>query len=434
MLKSAAISSTKNNATIEFTPDSYIENVRKIGTEPQKRTLSFVSRLSCSKWHAKITFEGTLQSAQSTATFAKAQKRREDLESLCGHIDFGDIQLLDNTVTELVVTRVQNAATQRLRLKTALDATNEYEPIASHLRFQVQEDPSRVRFPSFNNGGNIRTIDLSEIRKKRRLSAGVHVVDVIGDMELYVYKEIDKPLYQPRHTKVLEQELLNLLRLRHAKTIVRLVFAVVSRYPYQTAEIYEENNSVFLRGILIEYHPNGTLQDALLSQKVDLPWGRWALQLSIAVDELHQCAVAHMDLKPGNAVISKDNNVVLIDVSGIGATHEWLSPEMRDLEDPLSERIESRKQNDIWALGAILSKMANASRNDTEKQVLQNVAVGATIEDPRSRISSRKVISELVKASEPTPVNVFWVKPPVCNVIYVVLAFLRDRFGIRKND
>lgn len=51
-----------------------------------------------------------------------------------------------------------------------------------------------------------------------------------------------------------------------------------------------------------------------------------------------------MDLKPGNIVISAGLNAILIDVSGSGGvTQEWLSPEIRDLPDPLSKNIESRK-------------------------------------------------------------------------------------------
>jgi hypothetical protein len=68
---------------------------------------------------------------------------------------------------------------------------------------------------------------------------------------------------------------------------------------------------------------------------------------------------------------------------------------MRDLDDSLSQNVESRKQNDVWALGSMLSMMANVSLIDTEKQLLRIVALDATAEDPYSRISLREIISNL---------------------------------------
>ncbi len=62
-----------------------------------------------------------------------------------------------------------------------------------------------------------------------------------------------------------------------------------------------------------------------------------------------------MDVKPENTAFSKDLNAILVDVSGIGGkTRKWLSPEMELLSEPLS-------QNDIWALGRILSAVAEAT-------------------------------------------------------------------------
>ena len=67
-----------------------------------------------------------------------------------------------------------------------------------------------------------------------------------------------------------------------------------------------------------------------------------------------------MDLKPGNVVISREEDAVLIDVSGRGFTYEWLSPdmaaEMTDVHDVLFVSLASRKFNDIWALGRYLAR------------------------------------------------------------------------------
>lgn len=90
-----------------------------------------------------------------------------------------------------------------------------------------------------------------------------------------------------------------------------------------------------------------------------------------------------MDLKPENIVLSRNMHVILIDLSGIeGTTRKWLSPERRSLPYPLSQDIEARKQNDIWALGRILSAMAYATHDAIEHEVLGKISLLATAEFP----------------------------------------------------
>lgn len=86
---------------------------------------------------------------------------------------------------------------------------------------------------------------------------------VDNDEKSYVYKEVDRPLYEPRDSKVLEQELRNLELLRGTKGVVWLVAAVVSKNLYRTAETIKDDTPVVLRGILLEYYPYGTLRDVL---------------------------------------------------------------------------------------------------------------------------------------------------------------------------
>ncbi|KAH7317279.1 hypothetical protein BKA65DRAFT_542001 [Rhexocercosporidium sp. MPI-PUGE-AT-0058] len=223
--------------------------------------------------------EGRGGKDSETATFAKVTKRREDLKNLCFCIDFGLIQLLDDTVTKLIVARQHDATTaqgQRLRLKTAPDMESEYAPVADHLWLYIQEDPFRVRFPVYNgDGGSTPTKDISEIRKKQELSAGVHEVRVDNDEKSYVYKEVDRPLYEPRDSEVLEQELRNLELLRATNGVVWLVVAVISKNPYRTAETIKDDTPVVLRGILLEYYLYGILRDVLhLKPNTDWPWQR----------------------------------------------------------------------------------------------------------------------------------------------------------------
>ncbi len=124
-----------------------------------------------------------------------------------------------------------------------------------------------------------------------------------------------------------------------------------------------------------------------------------------------------MDLKPTNIVLSEDFNAILIDLSGIGGTTpQWLSPEMRHQRKPLAQDIKARKQNDIWALGQILSAIAQ-NTCDEEHRVLSEVSRLATTEVP-SRIPLRDITSILSTASALTgsqlsPVNAIGVKAAV---------------------
>ncbi|KAK4242729.1 kinase-like domain-containing protein [Achaetomium macrosporum] len=387
---------------IEFLPRTYNKTGAK-GAEPEKRWLNLIVRSSGSKWHVKVTFRGTTQDTQNP-NFSNRPKRRKDLENLCACIDFQQISLLDDTVTELILTR------WRLPCKEQPNADSDFTSVAGGIWVHTWEDPLRVRYPLYRFGSSIPTKDISEIKEKEALDDGigaVHNVRLYGDETVYIYKkEVGPPFYVPPDSEVLERELQNLVLLRdNSVGIVRLIAAVVSSNPYQTSELGEAGDPIVLRGFLLEYHPNGTLEDALRTPKLEMNgrWCRWASQITTGLAQLHQCDLAHMDLKPSNVVISADFDAVLIDVSGIGGvTREWLSPEMRDENEPLSRSIEARQQNDIWALGQMLSAMADACCSDDEERLLRSMARYATRPPPRMSLSH--IITALSEClSEPSP-------------------------------
>jgi hypothetical protein len=115
------------------------------------------------------------------------------------------MKLLDDTVTELLLTREHNTFCQKLRLKTPLDMESEYA-VVDDLWLRVREDPCRVRYPVYNGCDSCVPVkDLSIIKKIRESGMGVHLVRV--DSDDYVYKEVDRPLYMPNDSKALEMEL-----------------------------------------------------------------------------------------------------------------------------------------------------------------------------------------------------------------------------------
>ena len=65
-----------------------------------------------------------------------------------------------------------------------------------------------------------------------------------------------------------------------------------------------------------------------------------------------------MDIKPSNIVLDAEGNAVLIDISGIGGvTHALRAPEIRDELSPIKLSFETRRWNDVWAYGKLLSEI-----------------------------------------------------------------------------
>lgn len=252
------------------------------------------------------------------------------------------------------------------------EASNMYARLLYNLQITLREDPTRVRFPLYSDQ-RVPTRDFTLLKKERELAAGVHLVCV--DSKLYVFKEIARPLYEPADTEVLLQELQNLQILRGVRGIVQLVAVVTSSNPYQTFETGQSGSTV-VRGLLLEHYPNGTLRDALLSSDLSQPWKQWASQLASALQQMHNYGLTHMDVKPSNIVISANFETTLIDISGRAYSQEWLSPELSHQDDPLSQDISLRVQNDTWAFGKIVSRMANASEFDN--MLLQGIASNCT--------------------------------------------------------
>ncbi|KAH8586149.1 hypothetical protein B0O99DRAFT_656987 [Bisporella sp. PMI_857] len=347
---------------------------QKKRVEPESRSLKFVYYSSQLKWHVKVTFKGTFQSAQ-TSNFARKPERRKHLMNFCLCIDFNSINLLNDTVTELIITHQQDARTtnpqcQMLWFKTTLDTETEYLFIANRLCVSIQEDSLRVRFPIYTSAvSSVLTTKVSEITKTQELSIGVYTARIVGSETTYVYKEVDRPLYKPKDSEVLEKELRNLTLLRSIESVVQLVAVAVSRNPYQTTKTNKNDDQTVFREILFEYYSNGTLQNVLQSAEKDLPWHQWAVQITCA-----------LNLKPANILLSENLTATLADFSGIGGTsRDWLSPEMRTLSEPLFQDMNS----------------PDAACNETEQRILKRVSRHATTE-VRLRVSFQNALSMLL--------------------------------------
>jgi hypothetical protein len=240
--------------------------------------------------------------------------------------------------------------------------------------------------------------------------------DDLADPLLYLLKSVDKVKYVPGYDEVLTQEELNLQKFHNCKHIVRRTRTVVSPDPYLTWSTKE----VF-RGILIEYHPNRTLQDALQIRhyydtdgtmaadgasrrlpadddaKLQALCLKWLLQVSRAVEHMHTWEVAHMDLAPKHVVFTKEWDAVVVDVSGIGGTTaEYLLPRLVGVEDWRSAPFGVRRASDIWALGKIAGEMAEWLGFCASGEVgLAFERIASDVKERRGEPSARDIITEL---------------------------------------
>jgi Protein kinase domain len=368
--------------------------------EPHIRSQNIIFYSESSKWHIKITFKGNTITRNVEETFIKAQKiysiRRQQLRAFIPFIKFECLPLLEDTVTEVEFGPIP-VGSKILPLSSninELPLENGYNQFVNNLYYQVWEDPSRTQYPSFVKDLSVPTTALAGIKTITKIAPGVCRVNISSDPKepCYIFKSIDKPFYEPTDTKVLEQELQN-LKLFRQTTIVQLVSVVISTNPYHTGN--SENPGSVLRGFLVEYHPGGTLEDALKENRVCFGSRRWPVQIARGLQQLHRRNIAHMDLKPSNIVISINDDAVIIDISGMAVTKDWLAPEIREVDDPISLPWEARRRNDIWAYGMLLSMMVQFESNEEKARLLHEVIDETRKEEPSERVELCHVIVKL---------------------------------------
>lgn len=383
---------------IEFLLRTYNEDESHLcvgDPEPYMRWLNIVYRSQSSSWHIKVIF--IIKPLSECPIFLNNSinhklKRRQEFQTFVSYIDYECFSLFDNTVTEIELTfeskernnSGSNSKNLPLRRNVKFPKENRFISIAHKMRWISREDFARVLYPSYVEDTFTSKRWLADIRKKESIAGGVFRVQFDEDINSYIYKEIDKPFYDPADTQIILQEMENLKLFRGISNIVQLLAVVVSPNPYQTNA--RGDNSIVIRGILLEHHTNGTLEMTLTNAK-DFPWYRWPLQIGIGLAMLHQKNITHMDLKPSNIVIDCHGNAVIIDISGIGGvTYEWLAPEIHKAKDPLSFSFEARKANDIWAYGQLISIIAKSVVTGHEVNLLTDVSECLTKVDPTLRI------------------------------------------------
>ncbi|CAK7275542.1 hypothetical protein SEPCBS57363_006746 [Sporothrix epigloea] len=378
---------------VEIPRLAYKHNVER-GTPGYSLQLVAIRRRDQHRWHVRVVVENELVSAPTTG------ERSKTLKQLCHFIDFDMMTLLDDTLTEVFIHSKGCGMAVRELFHSPLPEGLAFNPDGEAIFVKTREDPTRFRFPAIHSTTTTRLIEWDKVRKVDSMALATHTVRLLPDADvggpLYILKSIERLLYIFYDTPALESELRVLEQVGGRDHIVRLIAAVVSDNPYSSTPDANGQTSRVLRGILLEYHPAGTLEAAIKAQAESadatgnvnagsdgtVPWQLWAAQLCAAVAALHEHGFTHMDIKCSNMVIDKEKNLVLIDVGGAGGyTWEWLSPTMSQVEEPLEASFEDRKKNDMWAVGKVLLLIAE-SAGDIDKRRLIEAEASELMNDP----------------------------------------------------
>lgn len=209
----------------------------------------------------------------------------------------------------------------------------------------------------------------------------------------FIYKTINRFFYDPSYTTIFEKEISYMRLLDSVPNITQLAAIVKFQIPFKT-NIQEDGPDV-VTGMLIEYYPNGTLEEAI-DQKNGRGscWRSWPKQLALALSLLHSSNITHMDIKPAYVAINAVNEVFLIDI-GVGYTYELSAPEIRQVIDPLSLPFGTRRQSNLWAFGMLLIEIAQFEGSDSFGIKLQQIGKELTHAEPTSRPKLAEVIRNL---------------------------------------
>ncbi|KAL4973169.1 putative serine-threonine protein kinase [Aspergillus desertorum] len=301
-----------------------------------------------SSWWIKVEIDWSLPESIVKLGYLK---RRPLFQESVRAIDFSQLHLLDNTTRE-----------------------NPFLSTANRVSFQIAEDPRRIIYPILDQVQDLPTFEASHLEDAKVIAPTIDTV--LFKQERFAYKKLERLIYEPGDTEHILNEIKALAQFRGQPYIAQLIGLVIYGNPYKTRP--STISSPVITGFLLEYYPEGSLEQVLAENKVedDSLLRRWALQTGRALEVLHTQQLTHLDIKPSNIVLDANRNAILIDISGTGGAAA-----------PASSSFDERVATDCWAYGRLLLTMAKKIGTTSFGKRLQSIGADLTRTDPKARIS-----------------------------------------------
>ncbi|KAL4781049.1 putative serine-threonine protein kinase [Aspergillus varians] len=327
-------------------------------------------------------------------------KRRSIFQHFIEAIDFAQLQLMDNTVTNIALAlngQTQNSIIIRDGFQ---NSENYFVTLAHTMCCTITEDPNRVPYPPLDRYRNLRYFEASHLQVVEVITPTVSMV-LVGQHN-FAYKSIDSPIYVPGDVEHVLDEIDALSQFRGHSNIAQLVGLVVSENPYKTNP--SADMPPVITGFLVEYYSEGSLEQVIEQNGIldDTMLVQWALQVGEALQALHLGGRTHLDIKLSNIVLDSHKNAILIDVGGTGGyRQECLSPEMATSMQQNTEMVPTnapfteRIATDCWAYGRIVSALAEKGGTAAGADKLRFIARRLTEAIPEARVSLHHTLAQL---------------------------------------
>lgn len=140
--------------------------------EPNSRSHTLIYHLQDKKWWIKVTFKGAVSFDAEPKQNKCKRERRDEFKDFVKLIDFCSLNLLDDTVTEVVL-KEDPKIIEPVNLQRDLEETNRFSKLVRNLRVRIREDPSRVIYPSCLQFPSFRAINIAELTEEVEITDGV---------------------------------------------------------------------------------------------------------------------------------------------------------------------------------------------------------------------------------------------------------------------
>lgn len=162
-------------------------------------------------WWVKVAIYGNLPELRKTQ---KLSERRRQFHQFVQAIDYSLLResLLDDTVTEIALTlseHSQNLFSVRDQYQTL---KNPFIAVAPKLHCDIREDPRKITYPTLDQVPDLAKFNTDQLEVKDWIYPTVFKVSFGQDM--FAYKRIDRPIYEPGDTKHILGEIKALAELR----------------------------------------------------------------------------------------------------------------------------------------------------------------------------------------------------------------------------